>query len=86
MRLRIEKIREQAKDRPAGYFEDVIAHGIVDGDFLEISHEAHEELRLKYRPPTAASALDMSKFTPSTASDHEKQGRISGCCDSALNP
>ena len=26
------------------------------------------------------------RLVPSTASDHEKQGLISGCCDSALNP
>ena len=30
MRLRISKIREQAAARPHGYFEDVIARGIVD--------------------------------------------------------
>lgn len=26
------------------------------------------------------------RLVPSTAADHEKEGPISGCCDSALNP
>jgi hypothetical protein len=37
---------------------------------------------LDFIPPITAIP---SHLTPSTASDHEKQGRISGCCDSALN-
>ena len=84
MRLRISKIHELAATRPAGYLEDVLSSGIVSGDFLEVSAEAHAALRTKYRP--AAPAVDLSRLTPSTASDHEKHGLISGCCDSALNP
>ena len=86
MRLRIAKIREQEKDRPAGYFEEVISRGIVDGDWLEISTEAHAELREKYRPPSPPRLqVDLSRLTPSTASDHEKQEQVSGCCDSPVD-
>ena len=51
MRLRIAKISEQAKDRPAGYFEDVISRGFLDGEWLEISSDAMASLRETYRPP-----------------------------------
>lgn len=52
MKLSILKIHEQAKDRPQGYVEDVLSKGIVEGDWLEISKEALQDLRDKYRPPT----------------------------------
>ena len=81
MRLRIAKIRAKAATRPVGYIEDVLSSGIMDGEHLEIAAETLATLRDKYRPPAPARRL-----TPSTASDHEKQGHISGCCDSALNP
>jgi len=88
MMLRISKICDQAGDRPSGYLEDVLSSGTVDGDFLEISAEAHATLRTKYRPSVLSVPLvpSHSGLTISTASDHEKQGHVSGCCDSALNP
>lgn len=57
MRLRIAKIREQAADRPAGYVDAVLAAGSLDGDWLDLTPEAHAALREKYRPqaPSAPS-------------------------------
>ena len=81
MRLRISTIKEQESNRHAGYLSEVLSSGIVSGDFLELSAEAHAALRTKYRP--SAPSAPVSRLTPSTASDHEKQGRISGCCDRA---
>lgn len=49
MKLRISKIHETAAERPAGYVEDILSQGIVEGDWLEISQEAMAGLRLKYR-------------------------------------
>lgn len=54
MRLRISKIKERAKDRPPGYVEAVLSRGVIDGDFLEISNEALDDLRVTYRPPEQA--------------------------------
>ncbi len=64
MKLRISKITEQAKDRPSGYFEDVISRGTLDGDSLEISPEALAELRAIYRPPAAPLPLPVIDEPP----------------------
>ena len=50
MRLRLSKIHEVAADRPPGYAEDVISHGRIDGEWLDISDEDLAALRAKYRP------------------------------------
>jgi len=50
MRLRLSKIHEVAADRPVGYAEDVISHGVIDGEWLDISEDAMAALRSKYRP------------------------------------
>ena len=44
--------------RPPGYYEDVMAHGIVEGDFLEITQEGYSKLLEKYRPkPTYTGSM-----------------------------
>lgn len=50
MRLRISRLEEQAKERPAGYLHEVISRGEINGDWLEISSEDLAELREIYRP------------------------------------
>lgn len=56
MRLRIARIHEAARDRPAGYVEEVLSHGSsVDGEWLEISSEALGALRKKYRSEPSPS-------------------------------
>lgn len=50
MKIRIQTIKQMAMARPEGYYEDVISHGIVDGEFLEITPEGYNKLLQKYRP------------------------------------
>ena len=50
MRLRIAKIHEAAVSRPPNYVQTVLAHGVVDGEWLEISDEAMAQLRQQFRP------------------------------------
>lgn len=50
MRIRLEKIHEAAKSRPAGYLETVMSRGTVDGDWLEMPDEDFHELRRQFRP------------------------------------
>jgi uncharacterized paraquat-inducible protein A len=50
MKLRVDKIKEAAKNRPDGYEQDVFLRGTIEGEWLEISNEALAELREKYRP------------------------------------
>lgn len=54
MRLRIQKIKDQTTSRPAGYVEEVLSRGVVDGEWLEISPEELAKLRDKYRPKPQA--------------------------------
>lgn len=49
MRLQLDWIREQAKNRPPGYYEEVTARGAIIGEELEISREDLDALYLKYR-------------------------------------
>lgn len=46
--VNIEAIREAAAYRPAGYVEDVLAAGTVDGDFVHIPSDAFDALTIKY--------------------------------------
>lgn len=50
MKLRLSKIHDAAAHRPSGYVAAVIARGVVEGEYLEISSEALAELRDIYRP------------------------------------
>ena len=44
-----------SKNRPVGYIEDCIAHGIVDGDILEIQPSEYAALLAKYRGNNAST-------------------------------
>lgn len=61
MTIPIAHVRERAQQRPTGYFDDVIAAGLVVGDELHLSAEAYARLAAKYNPPSlvdlAASAV-----------------------------
>jgi hypothetical protein len=57
MRLRLSKIEEIAHTRPPGYLRDVLSHGVVEGEFLEISPESLSALRDTYRPTAQATTI-----------------------------
>ena len=48
--MRIEDIRKKARQRPVGYFEDVLSKGIIIGDYLEITPADYALLIDKYQP------------------------------------
>lgn len=48
MRIALKSIALQAIDRPDGYYEDVVDHGVVISDELELSKEAFDALHAKY--------------------------------------
>jgi len=57
MKIALEKLRERAKDRPAGYLEEVLSAGNIKGEFLVVTAEKYRELRGKYsRPATPEPA------------------------------
>lgn len=43
--------------RPPGYEKDVLAHGTINGDYLEIDQKSYGELLQKYRPSTEVSQV-----------------------------
>src|ERR1035437_6655146 len=49
MKILIKAIEQNSKNRPEGYYEDVISHGVVQGEFLEIDTNSYNELLNKYR-------------------------------------
>lgn len=49
-RLLLSAIRETAKQRPEGYYEDYVKRGEIQGDYLYISIEAAKEVAAMYHP------------------------------------
>lgn len=55
MRLvRISELRKEAKKRPAGYYEDVLSKGRINGEWLEVSLMDYRMLKAKYSPRTTS--------------------------------
>ena len=50
MKIKLASIRRLAAHRPAGYYEDVLSHGKVTGEVLELTPTAYARLRQKYNP------------------------------------
>ena len=50
MKIKLESLKQMSLHRPEGYYEDVINHGIVEDNFLEITQEDYGKLLEKYRP------------------------------------
>ena len=48
IKVKIEKIKERSKDRPSGYFEEVISYGKINGEFIELNEIDYEFLVKKY--------------------------------------
>jgi hypothetical protein len=62
IRIPIQDVLERAKERPPGYFEDVMLRGRVDGQEIELEEAAFKALARKYSDPSflrkVASAAD----------------------------
>jgi hypothetical protein len=65
IRIPIVDIQERAKERPSGYFEDVMSQGKVDGEEIELEEAAFERLAEKYsgRVSLAGMAGNFAKAT-----------------------
>lgn len=48
--LKLSDLKEKAKERPEGYYEDAVSRGKIQGEFLVISVEEVKKLAEKYRP------------------------------------
>ena len=48
IKVKIKKIKERSKDRPSGYFEEVISYGKINGEFIELNEIDYEFLVKKY--------------------------------------
>lgn len=63
MKIFLKNIKETSKQRPAGYYQDVMSHGKVEGEYLVMSAANFAKLRLKYKeqevigPPPISSQL-----------------------------
>jgi hypothetical protein len=53
MTIPLQHIHARATERPSGYAEDVLAHGRVVGEALEMADADYEALCRKYRVETA---------------------------------
>ena len=49
LRLLIRDILSFASIRPPGYVEDVLSHGRIDGDWIEIEDATYRDLVRKYQ-------------------------------------
>lgn len=57
MKIPIPDIAARAAHRPAGYYEDVIASGVIEGENLVLTEEAYARLAGKYSTGAATQAM-----------------------------
>lgn len=62
----LSSIRKLASERPAGYVEDVLSHGTVEGERVVLSDDAYNTLFIKYRgqPPKPAPVASAATVPP----------------------
>jgi hypothetical protein len=90
IRIPISDVQERAKERPPGYFEDVMLRGHVVGDEVELEEAAYKDLARKYSAPSflrrVASAADaglnwaLAGFTVVTDEQHEVRQVLCRAC------
>ena len=69
MKIRLKEIDIRANQRPSGYKEDLLAHGKINGEFLEISGDDYMKMRLKYSTTPIPSPVNCcGGKTPSSGS------------------
>lgn len=50
MKIPLAHIRDKAKDRPSGYYDDVVSRGTIEGELIELPDEEYRKLCVKYDP------------------------------------
>jgi len=67
MKIPLQHIKDMAKHRPPGYEEDVLSHGVVSDDQLDIPDATYQVLCRKYRPVMPSWTEMLTNFTGSMA-------------------
>jgi hypothetical protein len=49
MNFPVQRIFDQAPNRPPGYIDDVLSRGTITGDTIEFDEDTYRELVEKYR-------------------------------------
>lgn len=63
MKISIKSIIEKSKDRPAGYYEDVISRAsFVNEEYIEISRELFIDLKFKYNSKEVPQGEDVPQY------------------------
>jgi hypothetical protein len=57
MKILLTSLEANKARRPSGYYEDVLAHGKVEGEFLVINPDNYTALVVKYQPMRGAGDL-----------------------------
>lgn len=78
MRLRLSRILEVAVVRPPGYVEELLALGVIDGEWLEIPDDTQPALRKKYRGKSAKVKVRV-KGSGTEGEVYRGARRIKGC-------
>ncbi len=48
VRISLARLRERAKERPAGYLQEILDQGTIEGDYLRLPRASYETFRAKY--------------------------------------
>lgn len=83
MKINLCQLRAKAKERPEGYVEDVIAHGTVVGQVLEITPEQYQLLLDKYNKegkiqPSCCGSKAMPALSTQAKNALQAAGRVVG--------
>ena len=70
MKIRLNDLKEKAKNRPEGYLDDVLSRGTLEGDVFTIETPAYQALVEKYNPtalnpPVQSAGCCGGKASPS---------------------
>jgi hypothetical protein len=55
--IKLSALKEIAQSRPTGYYDDVITHGIVHDQSVELTEAAYRQMLIKYRVQTATGSI-----------------------------
>jgi len=83
----LTELYSHSPHRPAGYAEDVISHGKLEGNRLTLSEESYNHLRAKYASSGKIPQTELSKqrYEVCKACDQAKEQAFAcslytGCC------
>lgn len=75
IKFTLQSIEDAARNKPAGYYEEVLAAGVVEGNTITLTRKAYNELHKKFtnpsfKEPELPSTLEMAaNFASALAKD-----------------